>query len=483
MADVALPRSMGGVRRLSPPRLATAPRLRLSGVLLACVTLVSLTAASCGDDEPAVAVGSASVATVSEIVDAPATVTARAAATLTAPADGTLAAQPVRPGDRVRAGQVLAIIDSPQAEANLDRAADALAAAQRAGRGFRGGGSGLSEAQQATDEAADQAFAAARTAAEKITDQRLRAALLAHVEVAERRYAAASRTAEEAVRAVQRGVRGVSSAVGALAEAQRVQAEQAYDLAKATVDALTLRAPIGGVVQPGGPVAPNSADALSGLLGGARAGAPGTGAAGPAGAASGLGSAAAPGPPAGVDVAIPVGGRVTAGTPLLTVVDVSQLGLVAQVDETDVLLTRPGQTAAVELDAATGASYPAKVQSVDVLPSQSASGGVSYRVRLSLAAGRYPDGRPAPTPRPGMSAVARLEVRSATDAVTVPAAAVFSADGRDAVWLVRDGRAERIPVTVGVQGQELVQIVSGVRPGQQVVVRGTDQVRGGQQVP
>ncbi|HEX2774028.1 MAG TPA: efflux RND transporter periplasmic adaptor subunit [Micromonosporaceae bacterium] len=474
---------MGDVRRVPPPRLATARRFRLSGILLACVTLISLTAASCGDDEPAVALGSASVATVSEIVDAPATVTARAAATLTAPADGTLAVLRVGPGDRVRAGQVLAVIDSPQAQANLDRAAEALAAARRAGRGFRGGGAGLSDAQRATDEAADEAFAAARTAAGKITDQRLRSALLAQVQAAEKRYAAAARTAQEAVRAVQRGVRGVSSAVGALAAAQRVQAEQAYDLAKATVDALTLRAPIGGVVQLGGTASPGAADALTGLLGAAGAGTAGAGGVGTAGAAPNRAGAPAAGPPAGVDVAVPVGGRVTAGTPLLTVVDVSQLGLVAQVDETDVLLTRPGQAATVELDAATGASYPARVQSVDVLPTQSASGGVSYKVRLSLAAGRYPDGRPAPTPRPGMSAVARLKVRSATDAVTVPAAAVFSADGRDAVWLVRDGRAEQVPVTVGVQGQELVQIVDGVRPGQQVVVRGTDQVRGGQQVP
>jgi hypothetical protein len=38
-------------------------------------------------------------------------------------------------------------------------------------------------------------------------------------------------------------------------------------------------------------------------------------------------------------------------------------------------------------------------------------------------------------------------------------------------------------VTVGVQGQDLVQIVNGVQPGQQVVVRGTDQVRSGQQLP
>ena len=71
----------------------------------------------------------------------------------------------------------------------------------------------------------------------------------------------------------------------------------------------------------------------------------------------------------------------------------------------------------------------------------------------------------------------------AAGAVTVPAAAVFSADGRDAVWVVRDGRAERVDVTVGVQGQDVVQIVSGVAAGDSVVVRGTDQVTPGQEVP
>jgi hypothetical protein len=79
-----------------------------------------------------------------------------------------------------------------------------------------------------------------------------------------------------------------------------------------------------------------------------------------------------------------------------------------------------------------------------------------------------------------MSAVTHLQVRQATGAVTVPAAAVFTAEGRDVVWAVRNGRAEQVPVTVGVQGQDVVQIVSGLSEGQQVVVRGTDQVQTGQ---
>ncbi|MDH6463889.1 HlyD family secretion protein [Micromonospora sp. A200] len=457
------------MRRPDSPRPPVATRPRLLTALLAVVVLTGTTAASCGDDDSTVALAPAGRAAVAEVIDAPATVTARAAATLTAPADGTVSSLRVQPGQRVRRGQVLAVISSPSAQERLRQARDALRAAERAGRGV--GVSDLGTRRRGTDKAADEAFDAARDAAGKIADQKVRDALLAQVTAAQQQYAAAARTADQAVRSVQRGVAGLNSAVGALSAAQRLQARQAYDLAKATVDALTLRAPIGGVVQPGGTPA-GGAD-LSALLGGGQV---------PAGIDPSALTPSRAGPPPGVDDAVVAGGRVTAGTPVLTIVDTGALGLLAEVDETDVLLVRPGLVADVELDAVTGASYAATVRSVDVLPTSSARGGVTYRVRLSLGAGRLGEGEAAPAPRPGMNAVVHLRVREAADAVTVPASAVFSADGRDVVWLVRDGRADRAPVTVGVQGQDLVQILDGVQAGDRVVVRGTDQVQDGQEV-
>jgi RND family efflux transporter MFP subunit len=240
---------------------------------------------------------------------------------------------------------------------------------------------------------------------------------------------------------------------------------------------LTLRAPIAGVVQLGGARTSSSGGGSLGSLLGSLGG----GGAAAAGAAAGAGTTAASGP--GVDDAAAVGAQVGAGTPVATIVDVSSLGLIADVDETDVLLVSSGVPADVELDAAPGAGYQATVQSVDLLPTTSTSGGVAYRVRLSLGPGRYSDGRTAPTPRPGMSAVAHLSVREAHDTVTVPAAAVFSVDGHDVVWLVRDGKAVQTTVTVGVQGQDRVEIARGIGAGDQLVVRGTDRVKPGQSVP
>ncbi|MCF0092489.1 efflux RND transporter periplasmic adaptor subunit [Micromonospora sp. MH99] len=459
------------MHRTLSPRLRPATRPRLLIALTAVAVLTATTAASCGDKDPDFALASAARNPVSEVIDAPATVTARAAATLTAPADGTVASLRVQPGQRVKRGQVLAVVASPSAQERLRQAKEALAAAKRAGRGVSTGN--LTGSRRATDKAADKAFDEAREAADKIADQQLRDALLAQVTSAQEQYAAAARSADQAVRAVQRGISGLNSAVGSLSAAQRLQAQQAYDLAKATVDALTLRAPVAGVVQPGGTRAGGGANSgLAGLLEQAGVAGLDPSALAPAQAA----------PPAGVDDAVAVGGQVTAGTPVLTVVDTGQLGLLAEVDETDVLLVKAGVTATVELDAVAGANYDATVRSVDVLPTSSAQGGVTYRVRLTLGPGKLAEDAPAPTPRPGMNAIVHLRVREAADAVTVPASAVFSADGRDTVWVVRDGKADRAPVTVGVQGADLVQILNGVQAGDRIVVRGTDQVRDGQEV-
>lgn len=466
---------------------ARVPLAALAGITV----VLALTAASCQAEDDGIEIGEARRATVSEVVDAPASVVARAAATLSSPADGTLAALQVRPGDQVVAGQVLAVVDSPAAQARLHQAAQALDAARRAGGSGSGPQTDLAGIQRATDAAAQSAFSAARQAAEKISDPALRQALLAQVDAAAQQYAAAARAAGAAVASVQRGVAAVGTAVGALAAAQRIQAQQAYDLAKSTVDALTLRAPIAGVVQLGGAGARGGGLSMGDLLAGGALGGAAQGAAGGAAAAGGLaagglaagGSAAGGQQLPGVADVTTVGARLTAGSPVLTVVDVSELSLVAEVDETDVLLVSAGVPAAVELDAAPGARYEATVGSVDLLPTSSARGGVAYRVRLTLGAGRFADGRSAPVPRPGMSAVAHLRVREAMDAVTVPAAAVFTVDGQDSVWVVKDGRAQRVAVTVGVPGQDLVQIVSGVGPGDRVVVGGADQISPGQRLP
>jgi HlyD family secretion protein len=461
------PRSTAGLGASSNGPSPYGTRRRPTVLALAGVLALSLTAASCGDKPTGISTAQVGRGTVDEIVEAPGSVTARAAATVSAPSAGTLAELRVEAGQRVSKGQVLAVIDAPELQARRDSAARAVDQASSGGVPS-GGTAGVAAVRRQTDQQAAKSFADARTAASKVTDPTLRAALLKQVDAARAQYAEASTAAAEALRSVQRGVASLSSAVSSLSAAQKLQAQQAYELADAAVDALTLRAPVGGVVQLGGP-GTAATPSLTDLIGSATGGASGSSATGSAGG-SGL---------PGVDTAVPQGAFVAAGTPIFTVVDVTSLGLAAEVDETDVLLVKPGVSATVELDASTGSTYTAKVTAIDLLPTTSARGGVSYKVRLTLGKGENADGGTAPTPRPGMSAVVRLRVRQAADAVTVPASAIVSADGRDTVWAVRDGRYERVPVTLGVQGEDVVQVTSGVQPGQRIAVAGTDRISSG----
>jgi len=443
--------------------------------------LTALTAAAlvagCSDD-PAAGIATATVgrATVTEVVDAPGTVTAKATATVTAPAQGSLAELYVRNGQRVEAGTPLARIDSPQAQQRLTSARQAVATA----------GSGdldlpaadLSATSRSADAAAAEGYAAARAAAARIPDPALRAAVLAQISTAEQRYAAARAQADAAITAVNEGVGTLAAALRSLTAAQRAAAAAALTAAQSTVDSLRLVAPVAGTVQLGSGTGGSGGD-LGGLVDSLPPQVQDSAAQALGGAAAGGSSAPEP------TTELQVGSPVTSGGVVVLLVDTSTLGLSVEVDETDVALVRPGVRARVELDAFPDAAYAGTVTAVDLTPTTSNRGGVSYRVRLSLtpsAAGGESGARP-PAPRPGMSAVANLAVRTEPDAVAVPAAAVVRAGSRDAVWVVREGTARRQPVVLGASGEDLVAVASGLRTGEQVVVRGADRVRAGQSLP
>lgn len=408
--------------------------------------------------------------TVTEVVEAPASVVARATATVSAPAAGRVVVLAVADGARVRVGQVLLRIASPTAEQALARAKAADAAAAR------GGSVSLPATDRGAlaqaDAAAARAFATARQAAEAIPDPSLRAQALAQVGTAEAQYATARASARRALAQVDAGLGSIERAAQALAAAQRVQTKAAVAAAQATVDSLTVRAPISGTVVLGG-VSGGADSGLGDLVGQLPESVQGQ-------AESLLGGSS--GGAASVTGVLEVGTPVTAGSVLLTVTDVSSLSLAASVDETDVLLVSPGVPADVELDAVPGATYAATVTSVDLTPTASGRGGVAYVVRLSLGAGTTHDGAAAPQPRPGMSAVAALRVRTAEGVVAVPASAVFREGTRDAVWVVDGGSARLREVRLGAQGEDVVEVVEGLAVGDAVVVRGADVVTEGQRL-
>jgi membrane fusion protein, multidrug efflux system len=83
--------------------------------------------------------------------------------------------------------------------------------------------------------------------------------------------------------------------------------------------------------------------------------------------------------------------------------------------------------------------------------------------------------------KPGMFLTVRLAGQSRAR-VVVPEAALVPEGDRQNVFLVRDGRAWRTDVTVGRRLRGEVEILEGLRPGDKVVVEGTQKVAHGGRV-
>lgn len=85
--------------------------------------------------------------------------------------------------------------------------------------------------------------------------------------------------------------------------------------------------------------------------------------------------------------------------------------------------------------------------------------------------------------KPGSFATARIEQASERPAVLVPAAAVRRDAGTARVFVLSDNRAEERIVTVGQSaGDQLVEIVTGLKPGETVAASSVDQLVDGARV-
>jgi cobalt-zinc-cadmium efflux system membrane fusion protein len=153
----------------------------------------------------------------------------------------------------------------------------------------------------------------------------------------------------------------------------------------------------------------------------------------------------------------------TGGDPLFAISDLSSVWLVAQVAEGDAALMHPGATFSVTTPAWPGRRFTAKV--TYVAPELDAD---THRlpVRATIA---NPDG----ALKPEMFARFRIVSGPAGKSPAAPEEAVIREGDSARVWVASsDGTLRIRPVTLGVASGGLVQVTSGLKPGESVVAKG-----------
>lgn len=84
--------------------------------------------------------------------------------------------------------------------------------------------------------------------------------------------------------------------------------------------------------------------------------------------------------------------------------------------------------------------------------------------------------------RPGMWAKVQIDLQKKTDAQLLPAEALLTEKSKTSVFVVRDGKAQKVPVKTGFDDGISVEITEGLTPDDTVILAGKQAVTDGQPV-
>lgn len=166
-----------------------------------------------------------------------------------------------------------------------------------------------------------------------------------------------------------------------------------------------------------------------------------------------------------------VGNLIQLNSPVFRIVDTTRLEATLNVPEREIATMRAGAPVSMTADALPGRVFEGRIARVSPVVD---AGSGTFRVVCTFD--------PDPLLRPGMFGRIAVMFDQRTDVLTVPRVALLEDQGEPAVFLVREGKALRTPVQLGYLSGELVEIRSGLAPGDAVVTTGKVTLRDGAQV-
>lgn len=165
-------------------------------------------------------------------------------------------------------------------------------------------------------------------------------------------------------------------------------------------------------------------------------------------------------------VDVKVGELATAQKAVMVLQDVGRLYLEANINEADVSALTIGQPVEITLDAfGPDTKYTAVLSHIDPA-STVVSGVVNYKIKAEIQGD-------VATVRPGMTANMTIVVHDKKQVLVVPTRAILDGDSGKIVRVVTDekkGTYVETPVTIGTQGDDGTEIISGLSEGQKIVI-------------
>jgi membrane fusion protein (multidrug efflux system) len=167
---------------------------------------------------------------------------------------------------------------------------------------------------------------------------------------------------------------------------------------------------------------------------------------------------------------MPAGGVIsTSDSALFVIEDLDSLVLNINVPERELAKLSVGQVAELGFDAVPGRVFAGKIALISpYVDPATATFGV--RIRVTDTGGLL---------RPGMFARVAIVYERKLDALQIPRTALLDGDGPPKVFIVKDGKAAERTVQLGLSNGAYVEVVTGLKDGEQVVVVGQAAIKPG----
>jgi HlyD family secretion protein len=152
---------------------------------------------------------------------------------------------------------------------------------------------------------------------------------------------------------------------------------------------------------------------------------------------------------------------------MLTIPDMSQMGVNVKIHESQVKKVKIGQTAFIRVDAEPGIVLQGRVAELALMPDSSSS---RYTPNLKVYPCNIHISGAHPWLRPGMNAKVEIVVDQLTDVVYVPVQSVEVDQDQHYCYVRSGSKLERRSIKTGVFNDEFIEVRDGVNPGEQIAL-------------
>ena len=166
------------------------------------------------------------------------------------------------------------------------------------------------------------------------------------------------------------------------------------------------------------------------------------------------------------------GGSVSPSMAILSIADSDTMRVAVRLTAKDAALVHPGMAVRLRMAAFPGREFAGKLAQIST-SSEATDKAATAEIHLP-----NPDG----LLKPGMKAVLSLAVDETHPALLVPKGSVSDFQGKNYLYTVSAGKAERKAVTKGLEQDNEVVIISGLEEGEFVIVAGLEKLRPGSRV-